>query len=122
MQNSPELSGKYLGTITKDFLIVCETLKEAAYQLRVRDISQYPIFPISKEALPIGQLLLGKNEVNTSWNFNFSYLEDFVQTALIKNEKVEDFKKTYKNPDEFCCFFVVDGEFNNFVFIPYPED
>ena len=28
--NDPELSGKYLGTITKDFVVVCDTLLEAA--------------------------------------------------------------------------------------------
>jgi hypothetical protein len=42
--NDPELSGKYLGTITKDFAVVSDTLKEASYQIRKRDISKYPIF------------------------------------------------------------------------------
>ena len=34
MQNDPRLNGKYLGTITKDFVVVADTLKEAAYQVR----------------------------------------------------------------------------------------
>ena len=42
MQNDPELSGKYLGTITQDFVLVCNTIKEAAYQMRKREISDYP--------------------------------------------------------------------------------
>ena len=29
---------------------------------------------------------------------------------------------TYKDADEFCCLFVLDKEFTNFVFVPYPED
>ena len=37
-------------------------------------------------------------------------------------EKVESFVEAYKDPDEFCCLFVVDKEFTRFVFIPYPED
>lgn len=122
MENSPELDGKYLGTITHDFLAVCDNLKEAAYQLKIRGISEYPIFPISKSEVPIGQLFLAGSEVKTQWNYNFSYLGEFVQKRLVEEEKIEDFKKAFKNPEEFCCFFVIDGDFTKFVFIPYPED
>jgi hypothetical protein len=37
-------------------------------------------------------------------------------------DKKDDFIATYKDPEEFCCLFVVDKEFTSFVFIPYPED
>jgi len=120
--NDPELSGKYLGTITKDFVRVSEILKEASYQVRSRKFSDFPIFPISKEELPIGQLLLGRKEKNIDWNYHITYLDEFVQRKLIAEELVEDFKKSYKDPEEFCCLFVADGEFTRFVYIPYPED
>ncbi|WP_339606767.1 hypothetical protein [uncultured Roseivirga sp.] len=120
MQNDPELSGKYLGTITKDFVLVAETLKEAAYQVKKRGFSEFPIFPISKTDISVGQLLIGKNEMNTTWNYSITYLDEFVQRKLVEDE--EAFKKAYKDPDEFCCLFVVDQEFTNFLFIPYPED
>jgi hypothetical protein len=94
MENNAELDGKYLGTISQDFAVVSNTLREAAHQLSFRKISEFPIFPISKSELPIGQLLIGRKE----------------------------FKKSFKKTDEFCCLFVVDGDFVNFVFIPYPED
>ena len=55
--NDPELSGKYLGTITKDFAIVADTLKEASYQIRRNDI-KYPIFIFSRVPVPFGSLLL----------------------------------------------------------------
>lgn len=122
MQNDPELNGKYLGSITKDFVKVCDTLKEAAYQLKVRKISDFPIFPISKGQLPIGQLLLGKEEVGTDFNYNFSFLDDFRLQSLVDEDKVEDFINAFKDPEEFCCLFVVEEEFQNFLFIPYPED
>ncbi len=41
MQNDPELDGKYLGTISQDFVIVSDTLKEASYQIRKRKFSEY---------------------------------------------------------------------------------
>ena len=32
------------------------------------------------------------------------------------------FKENYKDPDEFCCLFVIDEDFHRFVYIPYPND
>lgn len=123
MQNDPELDGKYLGTITKDFIKVCDNLKEASYHIRSRDFSKYPIFPMQKMEIPvIGQLLVAKEEVDTQWNYNASFLDEFVQRELVSKEKEQDFISNYKNPDEFCCLFVIDGNFTRFVFIPYPED
>lgn len=122
MNNDPELNGKYLGTITTDFAVVADTLKEASYQIRKRDFSDYPIFPISKVDIPVGQLLIGRTELAAQWNYYASFLDEFVQRKLIDADKVEDFKSTYKDPDEFCCLFVVDADFTNFLYIPYPED
>lgn len=122
MFNDPELNGRYLGTISKDFVAVAETLKEASYQIRKRGFSDYPIFPIAKVEIPIGQLLIGKSEMALEWNYYTTYLDEFVQRKLIAKELIEEFMASYKNPDEFCCLFVVDQEFTNFVYIPYPED
>ncbi|RAU82547.1 hypothetical protein [Pontibacter arcticus] len=122
MENDPELNGKYLGNISKDFVVVAETLKEAAYQVRRRKISEYPIFVFSRTPVPVGSNFLAKEELALEWNINASYLEDFVQRGLILEDRIDDFKGAYKDSDEFCCLFVVDGEFQNFVFIPYPED
>ncbi|UJP64628.1 hypothetical protein [Mongoliitalea daihaiensis] len=120
--NDPELSGKYLGTITKDFVKVSDLLKEASYQVRSRKFSEFPIFPISKEEQPIGQLFLGKKEKDLDWNYYITYADEFIQRKLIAEELFEEFKSNYKNPDEFCCLFVIDGQFTSFVFIPFPED
>ena len=120
MQNDPELNGRYLGTITKDFVTVAETLKEAAYQVKKRGFSDYPIFPISKVDIPIGQKLIGRAEMATEWNYHITYVDEFVERQLIDN--LEAFKEAYKNPDEFCCLFVVEPDFTNFLFVPYPEE
>ena len=122
MNNDPELSGKYLGTISSDFVKVADTLKEASYQIRKRGISEYPVFPICKESQPIGQIILPQNQAHTEWSYYVSFMDEFVQRGIIDNEKQADFKEAYKEPDEFCCLFVIDKDFTNFVFIPYPED
>jgi hypothetical protein len=121
MNNDPELSGKYLGTISQDFVKVSDTLKEASYQIRTAGFD-YPIFVICKTRQPIGQLLLDQNMNGTLWNYFASFLDEFMQREIVTADKKEDFEKAYKDPDEFCCLFVVDEEFTNFVFIPYPED
>lgn len=122
MHNDPELSGKYLGTISGDFIKVCDTLKEASYQIRKRGISEFPIFPICKDDQPVGQLIIPKDQLDTNWNYFASFMDEFVQRGLIDPDKQADFKKTYKEADEYCCLFVIDQQFTNFVFIPYPED
>jgi hypothetical protein len=121
MFNDPELNGKYLGTITEDFVKVADTLKEASYQIRKAGF-QYPIFTIAKEEISIGQLLIPKEPLNLAWNYNASYLDEFVQRELVAADRQDDFKKSYKDPDEFCCLFVVDQEFASFVYVPFPED
>nr|WP_041738240.1 hypothetical protein [Echinicola vietnamensis] len=120
--NDPELNGKYLGTITKDFVKVADTLKEASYQVRSRKFSDFPIFPVCKSDQPIGQLLIGNTDLKVDWNYYITYLDEFIQRKLIDNEGIEGFKNAYKNPDEYCCLFVVDQDFTNFVYIPYPNE
>lgn len=122
MENDPELNGKYLGTITKDFATVSDTLKEASYQIRKRQISEYPIFIFAKKEVALGSILINADEMDLDWHVFASFLNDFLQKKVIMPEKMSDFIEAYKNPDEFCCLFVVDEEFTNFVFIPYPED
>ncbi len=127
--NSPELNGKYLGTITKDFVAVSDVIKEASYAMRQRGISDHPIFPVCKSEQPIGALFINKYEERDDispgfreWSFYISYLDEFVQRGLIEEEGQPAFLEAYRDPDEYCCLMVIDPGFTNFVFVPYPED
>lgn len=121
MTNDPELDGKYLGTISQDFIKVADSIKEASYQIRKAGF-EYPIFPICEDDQPIGQVLFRHAELGTKWSYFASFLDEFMQRELVAKVKEEEFKKAYKDPDEFCCLFVIDKAFTRFVFIPYPED
>ena len=121
MNNDPELNGKYLGTISQDFVRVADTLKEASYQLRKSGF-EYPIFPICQIGQPVGQVLIDRNLLGLQWSYYVSFLDEFLQRGLVEEDKKNAFFSAYKDPDEFCCLFVIDKEFTNFVFIPYPED
>lgn len=120
MQNDPELDPKFLGKISSDFIKVADLLKEAAYQMKRREISSFPIFPMSHTALPVGSPLYEKGKLGNDFHYYISFMEEFLQREIIKEEA--DFKNIYKDPEEFCCLFVVEEEFTNFLFIPFPED
>jgi len=120
MQNDPELNPKYLGKLSADFVKAAESLREASYAIRKQEFSKYPVFPMCRTAQPIGQMLTETGRVGNEWHYFASFAEEFVQRGLIADEKA--FQESYKNPDEFCCLFVIDREFTNFVFIPYPID
>ena len=121
MTNDPELNGKYLGTISADFVRVADSLKEASYQIRKAGF-EHPIFCICKTEQAVGQLLIDRKSLHLDWHYYASFLDEFVQRGLIAPDKLEPFKNAYKDPDEFCCLFVVDEEFTSFVYIPFPED
>lgn len=122
MHNDPTLNGKYLGTISADFVKVADHLKEASYLLRKQGNYAYPIFPISKVPLAIGALLIEKGTAGNQWHYYAAYLDALIQYGLIAEDKATAFQNAYKNPDEFCCLLVVDPEFTSFVYIPYPVE
>lgn len=118
-----ELDGKYLGTISEDFVKAASLLKESFYQIKVRKISDYPIAVICRTAQPIGSLLVAAGQMDLTWNYYLSYLDEFVQRGLLEEVAGQQaFIQTYRNPEEYCCLFVVDEKFTQFVYIPYPDD
>jgi len=52
------------------------------------------------------------------WLINASTLEEFVTKQIILNEKVSDFKKIYKSPDQHLCLFLIEKSGATFVFLP----
>lgn len=120
--NSPEVNKKLLGMVSQDFVKVADQLKEASYQIRKRGFSENPIFIAVQTTVELGQLLIAKTELENEWHYRASFLDEFVQRELVGIEAIEMFKENYKNPDEYCCLFVIQGDFAGFVFIPFPED
>ncbi len=120
--NSPEVNRKLLGMISQDFVKVADQLKEASYQIRKRGFSEHPIFAVSREASEIGLMLFEREAMGNRWNYQASFLQEFVDRNLIGQESVELFIENYKNPEEYCCLFVIQADFAGFVFVPYPED
>ena len=122
MHNDPTLNGQYLGTISADFVQVAEKLQEASYLFRTKGNYTHPVFVVSQTPLSVGALLIEKGALGNEWNYYAAYADLLVQYQLIAADKLDAFKDTYKQPDEFCCLLVVDATFVNFLYIPYPVD
>ena len=125
MENDPELQakGKFLGTITADFARASDVLRDTSEAIRDRAHSKYPIFVFSREPVALGALLLNGPDRLMQWHVFASSLEEFTQRGLVEQGEGEAmFQAAYKDPDEYACLFVVDPEFMEFVFLPYPED
>lgn len=120
--NSPDVNRRLLGLISQDFVKISDQLKEASYQIRKRGFSEHPIFVAVQNNLDLGILLIAQNELDNEWSYRASFLDEFTQRGLVGPEAVEMFKENYRNPDEYCCLFVVQADFAGFVFIPFPED
>lgn len=93
-------------------------LSAAADKVLDSKASAYPIFVISKQPISLGILLLDRKVANTNWSVNVSSLEEFVTAKLVFSEKVKEFKKTYKDPRQFICLFVLSDLGAQFMFVP----
>lgn len=82
-----------------------------------QDVSRYPIFVIHQQEINLG-IPLEIDSALSRWKANASSLEEFVTKQLIESEKVDDFKRVYKDPQEFLCLFLIEETGANFVFIP----
>jgi len=120
--NSPEINAKLMGKVSSDFLKVCDHLKESSYQIRKREFSEYPVFVLSENEIELGILLFDKPDFKTVYQYRANFLEDFINRGMIGEESRELFIENYKDPEEYCCLFVIDGDFAGFIYLPFPEE
>lgn len=82
-----------------------------------QEISKYPIFVAHQQEVAIGIPLVEKEKQGGLWNIHASTLEEFVTKSIIFNEKVEEFLKTYKDPKDAICVFVLSELGAKFAFL-----
>ncbi len=78
----------------------------------------YPIFIASKQELNLGIPIIDRIRNSSNWAINASSLEEFVTNELVFKQKVNEFKKTYKSPEENLCLFVLSDLGAQFLFVP----
>lgn len=108
-------------SLERDLKVYSESIHEVAIEIMVEGLSSYPIFIAYQHIIKLGELILDRDDLNMEWSINASTLEEFVEKGVIKKELQERFTKSYKNPHDFMCLFVVVPEGANFVYYPYKK-
>ncbi|MFD2743411.1 MULTISPECIES: hypothetical protein [Sphingobacterium] len=112
-------SSSPLESLKIDLDFYSDAIKEVSADLIAEQYSTHPIFIAHQHSVKIGEVILDKMELNTSWSINVSTLEEFVEKGIIKEDRKDYFIKQYKPAAQFMCLFVVVPEGANFVFYPY---
>lgn len=108
-----------LESIRNDVARVGIQLKDIAAQVMEQGISDYPIFVASHDQHLIGKPVFDPDASTLNWTFHASFLEEFVQKGIIQKDKLSAFYKTYHEPQERACIFVLLPEQAQFIFAPY---
>ena len=106
-------------SLEKDLKFFQDSIREVATEIRVEGLSEYPIFVAHQHELALGELILDRHDLASTWSIHASTLEEFLERGVIKKELKQRFEDTYKDPNKFICVFVVTPEGANFVFVPY---
>jgi len=106
-------------SLERDLKFFNDSIREVSTEIMVEGLSNYPIFIAHQHELQLGEVILDRHDLNSTWSIHASTLEEFLERGVIKKELRERFVDTYKNPNKFICVFVVTPDGANFVFVPY---
>ena len=86
-------------------------------------VSKYPIFIAVRSLtdIDLGLPIINSEELDLTWNINASHLEDFVNSNIIHQDRLEDFMKNYRDPNDFMCIFIAEEGMMSFIFMPYEK-
>jgi hypothetical protein len=119
MEHSTTNPAPWLLELKVDLEYYKETLQAIAQEVIKFEVSKYPVFVAHKEEIDLGSKVLDAEEWEAKWDISASHLEEFVAKGLIESEKIDAFKKAYKDPHTHMCVFAFMGESGHFVFLPY---
>jgi hypothetical protein len=119
-KNEPQKESPLL-SLKKDLKLYSESIHEVAVEIMVEGLSRYPIFIAHQHEVKLGEPILDRHDLNTEWSIHASTMEEFVERGIIKKDLEARFIKSYKNPHDFMCVFVIVPEGANFVYYPYEK-
>ncbi|MVZ63461.1 hypothetical protein [Sphingobacterium humi] len=108
-----------LVSLKSDLTFYKEAIQEVSVELMAEGYTLYPIFVAHQHQVDLGEVILDRGELNTSWTIHASSLEEFVEKGIIKDDKKDFFIKSFKPANDYMCLFVIVPEGANFVFYPY---
>lgn len=87
-----------------------------------KEVSNYPIMVAHQQELELGMCLYDHSKGDLKWSIHASTLEEFYNRQIFFDEKIEEFKKNYKDPKEFICVFVLSELGANIIYLPRKEE
>jgi hypothetical protein len=111
-----------LQELNQNLNIYKESIREISEEIIDNQVSKYPIFIASREETNLGKQIIDKEELALEWSINASTLEEFVRRKIVLENKLEAFKKSYKDPRKFLCVFTLLTENAGFIYLPYDEE
>ena len=103
--------------LEEELKLYIPTLFETMEKIIDQDVSDYPIFVAHQHEVEIGLPMINKDETSGKWSINVSTLEEFVTKQIIQTDKVQAFKKVYKDPESYLCMFVLSELGAQFIFL-----
>lgn len=114
-----DLLRAYLATLRVDMDMFRESIREVSEDVRKEGYSKFPIFVAHQASVKLGEVILDREELQSNFTIQASTLEEFVERKVILPENLSKFKSAYKDPDQYCCIFLVTEHGAQFVFVPY---
>ncbi len=112
-----ENENKYLD-LQRELAPLQKLLSGASDSILEQEVSSYPIFVLNRTPIAIGIPLYAPESENKGWHIFASTLEELATKKVVAMEKVDGFRKVYKDPKAFFCLFVLSEEKGEFVFLP----
>lgn len=106
-----------------ELLPYLKVMKQASLTIQDKEVSKYPIMVAHQHEIQLGiPLVTIKTFPAGNWNIHASSLEEFVAKNLIKTDRIQNFKATYKDTEHFACVFSLSELGAEFLFIPYVKE
>ena len=123
MEYDPNKTPEFEGTASQFFRLQEELdvlkplLAKVVDEVLKSGVSKYPILVIhQEEGVDLGVPVYNAVGTGNKWNVNISTLEDFYKKGLIKPDKVDEFRRLYKDPKDWFTLFVLSELGAQFIF------
>lgn len=112
-----------LASLHHDLNVCRNYIRQVSQGMLKGNVSKYPIFVAvrSQPDIDLGLPIINRDELELAWSINASHLEDFVNSNIIHQDKIHDFMKNYKDPQEFMCIFIAEEGMMSFIFMAYEK-
>lgn len=111
-----------LQSLQNDLQFYSDYLRGIAREILDSELSKYPIFvAYQSNEVKIGKQVLAHQSLQRTWSINASVLEELIQKKIVTSDRIQSFRKTFKDPENFICVLTILGNEASFVFYPYPK-